>query len=80
MPDVLDTLRAELEEARRAGDSFARAWPVAFSHALRCARPGTDRMTWSVALEGTRHQWSASFYGVPASRLEALADMVARAD
>jgi hypothetical protein len=78
--EVLVTLRCELEQARRAGVDFPDAWEPAVQHALALAPKGPQRKTWEVALSGTRRAWSRCYAGARPSRLEALADMVARDD
>lgn len=70
-------LRGELQEARQAGVSFSDAWPIALPIALRRARPGSDRETWSGALEATRPAWSRCFRGEPMSRMECVAVQLA---
>lgn len=76
MEAVLLELRTTLEQARQHGIVFSDAWPQAYRSALALARPGPDRETWSAALEGTRHTWSACYCGAPAGTLEVLVGSV----
>lgn len=66
---MLDRLREQLADARRAGRTFDEAWPAALDQALDGARDPD----WPSALEATRGAWHAAYERRPAPRRERAA-------
>lgn len=58
---VLQALLDRLAAARRAGTTFADAWPDALETALRAAAGKRDRAEWSRALAETAVTWQEAY-------------------
>jgi hypothetical protein len=66
---VAERLGQDLAAARRRGEPFESAWPVAVEHALVGQR-GDERAQWRAALADTRPAWLAAFERRPATRAQ----------
>ena len=63
-------LAERLAGARRAGASFAEAWPVARAAALEGVPSQDQRKSWSMALFSTARDWQEAYDRFPSSRLD----------
>jgi hypothetical protein len=51
----------ELADARRRGEDFEEAFPLACEAALAAASSGKDRYDWTRALTATRDAWAGAY-------------------
>jgi hypothetical protein len=69
-------LFACLADARRAGETFERAWPEAFAAAVQVAESG-ERSEWANVLAGMAETWRAAWERCPASSKERALSLLA---
>jgi hypothetical protein len=67
--NVAELLRQHLADARRRGEPFESAWPVASKRAVAGQR-ADERTLWRAALADTRPAWEAAFERRPATRAQ----------
>ncbi len=66
----------QLAAARRAGQGFEEAWPVALAAAVQAADPG-ERRGWPEAFRATMESWQGAWERRPAPRCERVLQAVA---
>jgi hypothetical protein len=70
-------LFARLADARRAGESFEDAWPLALAAALAVVPAKWERTEWRHVLGGMAETWRAAFERWPASSKERALSLLA---
>jgi hypothetical protein len=65
---VLAALLDRLAAARRAGTTFADAWPDALAAALLCVTDARERREWLRAIEQTAESWRDAYERRPPRR------------
>ena len=77
MSQPASVLFSKLADARRAGESFEQAWPVALTAALASVPNNTERREWMQVLGGMVQTWLAAFERQPASTNERALSLLA---